>query len=74
MVTGCEDLSDEVFVFNAVPPPVDSASSARLPCRVLRQLLRDTPFESIAPTGASRGARVAASSSYRRRQVLECVK
>jgi hypothetical protein len=37
-----------VFVFNAVPPPVDSASSARHLCRVLHQLLRDTPFASSA--------------------------
>jgi hypothetical protein len=33
---GREDVSDEIFVFNAVSPPVDSASPARLLCRVLR--------------------------------------
>src|SRR5215208_4930043 len=66
-LTGCEDLSDEVFVFNAVPP-VESVSPARLPCRVLHQSLRNTPLSRARP-GASRVDHTSVPISYRRCQV-----
>src|SRR5215203_136031 len=68
-LTGCEDLSDEVFLFNAVPP-VESVSPARLHCRVLHQLPRNTPL-SRARTGASRVDNSSVPTSYRRCEILE---
>jgi hypothetical protein len=71
-LTPCKDLSDEVFVFNAVPP-FDSASPARLPCRVLRQILRDTPFYLERALPRRGEPKLWTPTSYRCRQILECV-
>src|SRR3712207_1098605 len=73
-LTWCEDLSDDVFVFNAVPPHAGRASSARLPCRLLRQIPCNLLYQSAARPRRSRRARAWVPSSYRCRQILEGLK
>jgi hypothetical protein len=71
-VDGMRGLIRRTLPVHAVPPPVDSASSARLPCRVLRQLPCNTPL-SRARIDASRIDHASVLTSYRRCQILECL-